>query len=147
MTSPGDQGTARPEVDPSAVLGKLKSIITDSKDPQGGGKSWVGTVMLIVVALAGMAVWAWVSRRRSNELAALRHEKFLSELKAEQAEVDSRLSENDVKVEASLSLIREAEEKIRLLEADIRAEESRYEADLRAINSIRSWRDVDPGAG
>ena len=28
------------------------------------------------------------------------------------------------------------------IEADIRAEEARYEADMRAIDAIRSWRDA-----
>lgn len=137
---------AKPAFDPMVALGKLKDIVGNNKSPSGGGKSWVSTVILIAVALIGMAIWTWVSQRRNRELAKLRHEKFVAEVRAAQGVVDEKLKQNADKIEKSKTAVAAAEEKARLLEADIKAEEARYAADLRAIDSIRSWRDVDPGA-
>jgi len=127
------------------ALGKLKDIVSSNKSPAGGGKSWMSTIVIIAVALVGMAVWAWISQRRNRELAKLRHEKFVTEVKAAQAIVDTKLKADADKIERSKAVVAASEEKVRHLEADIKAEEARYAADLRAIDSIRSWRDVDPG--
>jgi hypothetical protein len=133
--------------DPATLLGKLKDVVAEKKDAAtGGGKSWVGTIILVAVTLIGAAVWAWISWRRNQELAKLRHEKFVTEVKAAQAVVDLKLREDADKIERSKAIELAAAEKVRLIEADIRAEEGRYAADLRAIDSIRSWRDVDTGA-
>jgi uncharacterized protein HemX len=135
----------QPAFDPISALGKLKEIVGNNKDPKtGGGKSWIGTLILIAVALVGTAIWAWISWRRNQELAKLRHEKFVTEIKAEQAVVDAKLKTDSEKIEKSKAAVAVAAEKVRELESDIRAEEARYAADLRAIDSIRSWRDVDP---
>jgi hypothetical protein len=137
---------ATPAFDPIAALGKLRDIVSNNKNPAtGGGKSWIGTIILIAVALIGVAVWSWISWRRNQELAKLRHEKFVTEVKAAQDVVDMKLRADADKIERSKAITAAAEEKVRLLEADIKAEEARYAADLRAIDSIRSWRDVDPG--
>ena len=134
-----------PALDPIAILGKLKDLVSSNKDPStGGGKSWVGTLILIAVSLIGVAVWAWISWRRNQELARLRHEAFVTKVNAEQAVVDQKIAANDAKIEASKMVVAEAEEKIRVIDSDTRAEEARYAADLRAINAVRSWRDVDP---
>jgi uncharacterized protein HemX len=136
----------QPAFDPTALLGKLKEIVSNNKIPSGGGKSWVSTIVLIAIALVGVAVWAWISQRRNRELAKLRHEKFVTEVKAAQDVVDTKLKQDVDKIERSKAIVAAAVEKVRLLEADIKAEEARYAADLRAIDSIRSWRDVDPSA-
>jgi len=131
--------------DPASILGKLKDVVTEKKEAEtGGGKSWVSALILIATALIGMAVWAWISWRRNQELAKLRHEKFVTELKASQDVIDQKVAEGTAKIEESKKAVKAAVEKIRVIDADIRAEEARYAADLRAIDSIRSWRDVDP---
>lgn len=137
----------QPAFDPIAALSKLKDIVSNNKDPKtGGGKSWISTIILIAVALVGVAIWSWISWRRNQELAKLRHEKFVTEVKAAQAATDAKLKADADKIEKSEAVVAAAEEKVRHLEADIKAEEARYAADLRAIDSIRSWRDVDPSA-
>jgi len=102
----------------------------------------MGTLIVIAAALFGMAVWTWVSARRGRELAQLRHEKFVAEVKADQAIVDTILRKNDQALAAIRVIEQAAAEKLRLIESDIKAEEARYAADLRAIDRIRTWRDV-----
>ena len=131
----------QPPVDPLALLGTLEGIIRDQK-PAAGGRSWVGTLIVIAAALIGMAVWTWVSARRGRELAKLRHEKFVAGVKADQAIVDTILLENAQALAAMRAIEQAAAEKLRLIESDIKAEEARYAADLRAIDRIRAWRDL-----
>jgi len=136
-----------PGFDPTALLAKLQAAGTAQKDPKtGNSKSWVGTLILACIALAGVAVWAWISWRRNQELAKLRHEKFVVEVKAAQDIVDTKIAANSAAIAESQKVVAASEEKVRIIQADIRAEESRYAADLRAIDSIRSWRDIDPSA-
>ena len=135
-----------PPVDPTQLLGKLKALVDTNKDPKGGGKSWVSTLVLACVALVAAAIWAWVSWRRNQELAKLRHAKFEAEVKAEAAVVDAKLQENSAHIESSQAVVRAAQEQVRVIDADIRTEEARHAAVLRAIDRIHTWRDVDPSA-
>lgn len=139
----------KPPFDPTQLLGKLESIVSDNKAkaPASGGKSWVSTLIIVAVVLVGIAVWSWISFRNGRELAKLRHEKETARILAEKAVVDAKLEVNEaVKREAKAKQV-QAEERLKLIEADVRAAEEKHAADLRAINSIRSWRDVDPSAG
>jgi uncharacterized protein HemX len=140
------KGAEKPPFDPMKLLGQLERIVKDNKKPSGGGKSWVGTLVIIAVVLVGVAVWSWISWRRNRELAKLRHEKNKTKILADQAVVDDKVAEGDAAIAEAERTLDKAREDLRRIEADIRAEEARYEADLRAIDSIRSWRDVDPGA-
>jgi uncharacterized protein HemX len=133
----------KPLFDPHKLLGQLEGIMRDNKNPtKGGGKSWVGTLVILAVVLVGVAIWSWISWRRGRELAKLRHEKTKAKVAKEKAELEKKLSKNMVTVIEAGKRIEEAEEKLKIIEADMRAEEARYEADLRAIDNIRSWRDA-----
>ena len=130
----------KPRFDPAQLLGQLKEIVGDNKDPKkGGGKSWVSTLIIIAVVLAGMAVWSWLALRRGRELAKLRHEAFKTKIMADGAKVKAKLESNDELIKESQASVNMAEEKLRVIGAEIRAEEARYEADLAAIDSMRNW--------
>ena len=92
--------------------------------------------------MVGVAIWSFVSWYRGRELAKLRHEKNKTKILQEKAELDKKLTKNKITYIEAGKRIAEAEERLRIIDADIRAEEARYEADLRAIDSIRSWRDA-----
>lgn len=139
------KGVEKPPFDPMKLLGELERIVKDNKKPSGGGKSWVGTLVIIAVVLVGVAVWSWISWRRNRELAKLRHEKNKAKILADQAVVDKKVAEGDAAIAEAEKVLVKARDDLRVIEADIRAEEARYEADLRSIDRIRSWRDVDPG--
>jgi uncharacterized protein HemX len=141
------KGAAQPPFDPAAILGRLEGIVNDNKSSKGGGKSWISTLIIIAVALMGVAVFAWISFRNNRELAKLRHEKEKARILAEKAVVDAKVAANDAARAEAEKKRAEVEEKIRHIEADVRTENARYEADLRSIDRIRSWRDVDPGSG
>jgi hypothetical protein len=143
MATKEEAGVKQPPLDPAAILGKLEGIVKDNK----GGGSWVSTLIISAVALMGMAVFSWISLRSNRELARLRHEKETARILAEKAEVDARVAANDgARAQAEKKRL-EIAEHLRGIEADARTENARYEANLRAIDRIRSWRDVDPSAG
>jgi len=133
----------QPPFDPYKLLDELKQIVNNNKNQEtGGGKSWIGTLIILAVVLVGVAIWSWISWRRGQELAKLRHEKNKTKILQEKAELDKKLTKNKITYIEAGKRIAEAEERLRIIDADIRAEEARYEADLRAIDSIRSWRDA-----
>jgi len=132
----------KPSFDPSDLLNQLKGIAADNKKPGGGGKSWVSTLVLIAVGIAALAAWSWFSWRRGRELAKLRHEKNKAKILAAKAETDRMLAKDSEEHAVAERTLEKAEERLRIIDADIRAEEGRHEADLRAINSIDSWHDA-----
>jgi len=134
----------QPPFDPNKLLEQLGKLVKDNQDASGGGKSWLGTLIILAAVLAGVAIWSWIAWRKNKELAKLRHEKVKAQIMADQAEVDRKVAENDAAIAAASKVLDKARDDLRVIEEDIRAEEGRYEADLRAIDSIRSWRDV-PG--
>ena len=137
------QEVSKPPFDPHELLGQLKGIVDKNKQPtEGGGKSWVGTLVIIAVVLVGVAVWSWISFRRGRELAKLRHEKNKAKIMKEDALTKAAVAKNDELVAKYEKVFEAAEKYQRVIEADIAAEEKRYEADMRAIDSIRSWRDA-----
>jgi uncharacterized protein HemX len=133
---------AKTPFDPHKLLDQLKGLVAKNKKESGGGKSWVGTLIIIAVVLVGIAIWSWISFRRGRELAKLRHEKNKAKILKEKAEVDRKVAEGDAAIAEKQKSIDAAEDRLQVIEADIRAEEARYEADMRAIDSIRSWRDA-----
>lgn len=139
---------AKPPFDPAEFLGKVENIINANKAPAssgGGSKSWISYIIIIAVVLAGIAVWVWLSNRSNAELAKLRHEKEVQRIKAEKAAVDAEVAKSDDVAEAAKKVRLEAEAKQAIVEADIKFEEERYAANLRAIDRIRSWDDVPSG--
>ena len=126
--------------DPSNLIGQLRDLV--GKESSKGKKSWVSTLLIVAAALAASGVWYWVSWRRSRELAKLRHEKMKRGILLDKSRTDRAVASNDGKAKALDKVIAARTRRFKIILADIRAEESRYEADLRAINRIRSWRDA-----
>lgn len=139
---------ATPTFDPAPILSKLEGIVNANKAPAssgGGSKSWVSTVVIVAVVLVGIAVWSWISSRNNAELAKLRHEKEVQRIRAEQAVVDAQIAKNDGEATAAAKARAEAAAKQAVVESQIKIEEERYAANLRAIDRIRSWDDVPSG--
>ena len=137
-----DEALDKPPFDPNELLVKIERIVNDNKGTDGGAKSWLSTVIIIVTVVVGIAIWSWISFRQNRELAKLRHEKEVARIQAEKAAVDAEVAANDTVVAEAKKKIAELEERIGYIDADIRAVEEQYAADLRAIDRIRSWNDV-----
>jgi hypothetical protein len=141
------RGVEKPPLDPSKLLTQIEALLrknSKSTDPHHGGtsrisKSWIWAIILPLIALAGIAAFSWFVFRRNRELAKLRHEKFKRETLAKKAEVDSYVAKGNEEVAKAQAKIDLAEKQLKLIEADVRAEEKRYEADLAAIDRIRGW--------
>jgi uncharacterized protein HemX len=133
----------KPPFDPAPLLDQLKRIVGNTKkSTKSGGKAWVGILVSIVVALVGVAVSAWFAWRRNKELAKLRHEGNKRKILLAQEIAANLVAKNDAEIAKAQARVEAAKEKLKANMADIRAEEARHEADLRAIDSIRSWRDA-----
>ena len=135
--------TKKPAFDPQELLRQLEGIVSKNKEPtKGGGKTWRSGLIIVAVVLVGLLVWYWVYTKRGRELAKLRHEKNKAKILKEDALWKMTVSKNDAVIASQEKKFEIAAKKQREVEVLIRAEEGRYEADLRAINSIRSWRDA-----
>lgn len=134
-----NQEVVAPLPDPNKLLEELKKLIESNKS---SNSSWVGVLVAVLVAIGGIAIWSWLSFRHNRELAKLRHEKVKTKVLNAQALLKSEIAEGQEQIALSEKEVGAAEERLRVIEADIRREESLYEANLRAIDSIRSWRDV-----
>lgn len=132
----------KPPFDPYKLLDQLKGIVEKKAPTKGGGRSWVSALIVITVVLVGVAVWSWISFRRGRELAKLRHEKNKAKLLKEDAVLQAQIAKNDEYIAEQEKIFNTADDRLKIIEADIRAEEKRYEADMRAIDSIRSWSDA-----
>lgn len=141
---------AAPKADPSQLLAKLESLIKSnsvSKDVAHGGtaqkgKSWIWSMIIPLLVLAGVAAFTWFASSKNRELAKLRHEKFKAKVREDHLEIFTEINKNDAKIDEAEKELSASRETLRVIEADIRAEEKRYEADLVAIDSIRSWADA-----
>lgn len=136
------KGAEKPPFDPSKLLGKLQDLAKGQTKESGGGKSWIATLVLLAVALIGVGIWAWKRRKHAKELARLRHQENKAKILEEKAELARQLAKDSSELDRADREIRAAADRVSVLEAEIRAEEARYDANLRAIDRIRSWRDV-----
>lgn len=133
---------APPAFDPHSILDKLKGIARDHQKKDGGSKSWVGTLVIIATVIVGAIAWWFLAGRSGRELAKLRHEKNKAKILKEKAEADAKVAANNKEIELAGYALELSRDRLRVIESDIKAEEARHEANLRAIDSIRSWRDA-----
>lgn len=131
-------------VDPTKILGQLKDIVANNKAPTGGGKSWVSTLIIIAVALAGIAIWAWVSWRQGKELARLRHQKEVDRIRLANKVIEDAIASDKIQIDNLDARYADAEKSLAAIEARIETVEAKHRADKAAIASIRSWRDAVP---
>ena len=139
----------KPAFDPNKLLDQLQSLVKSKSkivDPAHGGTkrvgtSWIWKLLLPLVVLAGIAAFAWFASKKNRELAKLRHEKNKAKILSEQSVVQAKIATNDEFIAEQKKIYDAAQERIKIIDADIAAGEKQYEADLRAIDSIRSWDD------
>jgi uncharacterized protein HemX len=139
----------QPAFDPNKLLDQLQELVkskSKSVDPAHGGtkrvgSSWIWKLILPLVVLIGIAAFAWFANKSNRELAKLRHEKNKAKILKDQAVVQAKIATNDEYIAEQQKIYDAAQERIKIIDADIAAGEKQYEADLRAIDSIRSWDD------
>lgn len=133
-----------PRRDPDELLAKLEQLIASQQNKSGAWR-WFALLVATVLGIVGVAVWVWIRRRQTKELAKLRHEKNEQEILARKAKADTEVIQLEEQAEAHRKRFEKAAEKLRILEADLRSEEAVYEANRKSIDRIRSWRDISPG--
>jgi len=125
----------------TAILGRTEAAPNGSNETRKAS-SWVSSVIIVLVVIGGMVVYAWVRRRHSRELAKLRHERNVASIEATNATTKQAVEEN-IEVVNELKKDRAAAiDALRVIDADIRAEKGRYDADMLAIDRILSWSDL-----
>lgn len=137
------KGVEQPPFDPDKLLRQLEELIKSKSTPAGHGdrvgSSWIWSIIIPIIVLIGIAVFAWISRKNGRELAKLRHEKVKAKVLADNAKVSAELEQNAEHIARAQKNSDMRDEKLRRIEADIRAEEARHEADRRAIDRMRTW--------
>lgn len=145
MAEPIEESKGQPPFDPNKLFVKFEALIKKNSSEVGDGRpgrtgnSWIWSMVLPLVVLAATAAFAWFSRRGNRELAKLRHEKHKNAWLLQAGNTAKRLAESNELIQTSQEQIDEAEANLRIIHADIRAEEKRYEADRNAIHRIQSW--------
>ena len=138
------RGAEQPPLDPGKLLRQLEALIKDNSkaiDKSGGrvGASAIWSILIPILVLIGIAAFTWYSRKNGRELAKLRHEKNKAKILADQAEIGVAIQRYMSAIEAFKKKAAKQQDELRIIEADIRAEEARHEADRRAIDRMRSW--------
>lgn len=131
-----------------ALLGQIADRLSNGEDARAGSgpSKWIAVAIGFLLALVGLGVGAFVSWRNRSELARLRHAEAEREIDARAASTASFQAENDEAVIAAKVRANEARARAEAAAEDLEKAEERYARDLAAIDRIRSWRDVDPGA-
>jgi len=138
-----------PPPDPHVLLTKIERAIMGNTEEVSRGnvttREATSTPRLLLVgfvALIATAVFAWISWRRTREIAALRHEKNKKKVEEANLRVMEHVEDLDSRRDVLRREVIGLKEKQRTLEKDIDAEQRRYEADRDAIERITSWRDL-----
>lgn len=136
----------QPAFDPDKLLRQLEDLIQrksvkieDGGSPARVTKRWYWAVILPVLILAAVALFAWLSQRSNRELAKLRHEKNKTKILKDQAVVQAKIATNDEFIAEQKKIFNASQERLRIIDADIAAEEKRHETDMHALHRIRTW--------
>lgn len=130
------------------MLGQIADRLSSGEDARAGsgpGK-WIAVAIGALLALVGLGVGAFVAWRDKRELARLRHAEVAREQEARITATAAAVATNDEAVIATRLQANQARARADAAAAALAAAKERYARDLAAIDRIRSWRDVDPGA-
>jgi len=131
-------------MEPSKLLESLKSFSAKKKE-KNGKDSHIGAitgVVLFLVSLVGMFVFAWISSRRSRELAKLRHEKNVRSLEIANKVATSKVEKNDELVSELKLDVSRSKNKIAVIDGKIEELEKVHQKDKEAIDAISGWDDI-----
>lgn len=127
-----------------AIVARSKAVGEDGGEERKAASGW-GTAIIGLTVVAAIVVFGWLRWRRGKELAKLRHERNKARIEADNATLRKTIASSDRAADRLAARRRSLAGKVRIVDADIRAEEQRYEADLLAISRITSWDDVVTG--
>ncbi len=131
-------------MEPSKLLEGLKSFSAKKKE-KDGKDSHIGVItgfLLFLVSLIGMFVFAWISSRRSRELAKLRHEKNVRSIEVANNRTRAKVEKNDSRVSELELKTAEHKNKIAVIDEQIKKLEETHRKDKEAIDAISGWDDI-----
>jgi FtsZ-interacting cell division protein ZipA len=129
----------------TSLLRQVADKISAGEDKRASG-SWLSWILGALLAIVGLAVGAFVLWRHSGELARLRHEKVVRETEEREHRDAAAVAASDAEVTALRAEADAAKARAEQAGRDLAAAGDQYARDRRAVDRIRSWRDVDPGA-
>lgn len=110
---------------------------------QGGAWGWIVGIVLALVVTVGVGLLVWKLNRKNKELAKLRTESEINEVKLEQTEFKTDVSKSETR-------IKELKEKAADLRGEIQADSVVYNSRkqkldeaISRLKKIRSWADLD----
>jgi len=127
-------------------LDRLLVAVSKHKDEQYQVKSWWRWFIVIALVLFAVAIYAWLMRRGSKELARLRHEKKKARLAYEQSVVDAEVAVEERLFAEYAEKIDASSRRLEEIDAQMLEVEERNAKNNRTIDDIRTWDDagVDP---
>lgn len=131
-------------VPPHPTLASIENFLKTKAGPEAKSTPpWAKYVLWAAAAALAMAVFWWVSRKQSKELARLRHEAEERKLMAESKALKEKLGAILTEVTQLQRAIDDASDRLKKTEERIHAVQAQRDADRRALDRIRSWSDLD----
>ena len=105
--------------------------------------NWLTGMMMVVVAVLGIALLAWRAWQRGKEIAKLRHKLDVDKASEHQAEVNAKLASNAEEREALQEQAKNIKERIEKTQIEIIRLETERRSSHLEINKATKWEDVD----
>lgn len=130
----------------TGALDKLLDVVQNYKSNEQSGSNtggWIAGLVVLVIALIGVAIFAYQQWKAGKERAKLLHERAVALEQQHQAELDHELAEKEAEKQAHLDAALEAYKRASEIDKR-RAELVKVRDEARAkIDRITSWEDVD----
>lgn len=123
------------------VVEKLANAAKNQKDKGG----WIGSLLFIAVALFAIAVYSWSAWRRARQLAALEHQKTIETERKNQADLDTVIAKDGDILRQANDRADSARKAVASIDAQLEQLKQQKARNEAAIDSIKSWDDIDPG--
>lgn len=108
-----------------------------------GWRKWIIGSLVAVLTLVVIAVFAFQAAQRGKELSQLQNDRDKAKEALHRATVNQKLAANAEEAARHEAAADLALERVQVIEEEIKQLEDQHKANEAAINSIRSWDDVD----
>jgi flagellar biosynthesis/type III secretory pathway M-ring protein FliF/YscJ len=108
-----------------------------------GWRKWVFGSLAVLAVLLIVLVFTVRETLRQKEIAALKHERDMLQIRAHQQTVDSEIESLETKKAEHVKAADAAQRRANELSRRVDMLEAQHQQNLEIINSIRSWDDVD----
>lgn len=131
-------------------LSKIKNMLlgwvkgqSETQQDRKGPWAWIAGLVVTLVSMAGLAFMAYREWKQGKEIAKLKHERDVAEEVKHRGEMAKQVTKNEVRAAVLRKKGRDAEEKIKELDEQLKGLEENATKNNQEIDALRNWRDVD----